>query len=655
MRKRPAPRSRASSLPDAFQLIAHLPAAVYVCEAPSGVIRMYNRRAAELWGREPELGDTDERFCGSFRLFRPDGSFLPHAETPMADVLRHGGHRDEDVIIERPDGTRVTVRVNIAALLDAHGRIVGAVNTFQDITERKHAEEAAAYLAAVVASADDAIISKTLDGFITSWNHGAERMFGYSEAEAIGKSITLIIPPDRIDEEDEILFKLKRGQRTEDFETERLARDGRRIPVSLTVSPVKAADGRIIGASKVARDVSERRRLERERDGLLERERTTRAEAQAASRAKDEFLAMLAHELRNPVGVIVTALAVLEHGQDRGPQHERARHVIQRQAEHLARLLDDLLDVARITGGRIELDRKPVDLRAAIEQVAEVERHRIEGKRQRLVLSLGSGPITVTADPVRLHQVVGNLLNNAWKYTPPGGSIWITLGHEDDDAIVSVKDNGAGIPPGELQSIFGLFAQVDRTLARSEGGLGVGLTLVRQLVELHGGTVEARSEGLGRGAEFVVRLPATRVGTPAGPGPAPPTERVGRRVLVIEDNSDGREMLVTMLRLSGHEVWEAATGVDGLERAVQYRPAVVLLDIGLPDIDGYAVGRELRQRLGASVRLVAVTGYGQPRDRARSEEAGFDAHVLKPVDPAELVDLVQRLSSVERSSRAGGS
>ena len=178
---------------------------------------------------------------------------------------------------------------------------------------------------------------------------------------------------------------------------------------------------------------------------------------------------------------------------------------------------------------------------------------------------------------------------------------------------------------------------------------------MRQLVELHGGTVEARSEGLGRGAEFVVRLPATRVGTPAGPGPAPPTERVGRRVLVIEDNSDGREMLVTMLRLSGHEVWEAATGVDGLERAVQYRPAVVLLDIGLPDIDGYAVGRELRQRLGASVRLVAVTGYGQPRDRARSEDAGFDAHVLKPVDPAELVDLVQRLSSVERSSRAGGS
>lgn len=635
---------QADALPELHQLIAHLPTAVYVCEAPSGVIKMYNRRASELWGREPKLGDTDERFCGSFRLFRPDGSFLPHAETPMADVLRHGGQRDEDVVIERPDGTRVIVRVSIAALCDSRGQVVGAVNAFQDVTERRQAEDAAAYLAAVVDSAEDAIVSKTLDGFITSWNKGAETVFGYSEAEVLGKAITLIIPSDRMEEEEGILARLKRGERIEPFETERIRKDGRRVPISLTVSPVKTSDGRVIGASKVARDISERKRFEREREELHERERSARAEAEAANQAKDEFLAMLAHELRNPVGVIVNALSVLDEDPAPHARHGRARGVIQRQAEHLARLLDDLLDVARITGGHIELEREPVDLGVAIEQVVEVERHRIEEKRQRLIVSAGAGGITVTADPVRLHQMIGNLLNNAWKYTPAGGSIWITLGSEGDDAVVSIKDNGSGIPPDKLESIFALFAQANPSIARVEGGLGIGLTLVKQLAELHGGSVEARSDGLGHGAEFVVRLPATRVTMPSGPSPAAPVERVGRRIVVIEDNSDGREMLVTILRLSGHEVHAAATGAEGIELALQRAPAVVLLDIGLPDINGYEVGRELRHRLGERVRLVALTGYGQPQDRARTQQAGFDAHVVKPVNPAALAELLQRLS-----------
>jgi PAS domain S-box-containing protein len=634
---------QAGALPDSRQLIAHLPIAVYVCEAPSGVIKMYNRRAAELWGREPQLGDTAERFCGAFRLFSPDGSFLPHAETPMADVLRHGGHRDQDVVIERPDGTRVTVRVSIAALHDAHGRIVGAVNAFQDITERKLAEEAAAYLGAIVSSADDAIISKTLDGFITSWNAGAERIFGYPDVEAIGKKITLIIPPERLEEEELILSRLKRGERIEHFETERVAKDGRRIPISLTVSPVKASDGRIIGASKVARDIGERKRFESERDELLRRESSARVQAQRANQAKDEFLAMLAHELRNPVGVIVNALAVLDEARDVHQEHARARRVIRRQAEHLGMLLDDLLDVARITGGHIALEREAVDLGVAIEQAVETERHRVEGKRQHVALSLGGEPVTVVGDPVRLHQIFGNLLNNAWKYTPPGGSIGITLGVEGDEAIVKIKDSGVGIPADKLESIFELFTQANPTLARTEGGLGIGLTLVKQLVELHGGTVEARSEGPGRGAELLVRLPLARATLAPSPPPSVSTQLVSRRVLVIEDNSDGRDMLVTVLRLAGHEVHAAGTGAEGVQLALQHSPAVVLLDIGLPDLNGYEVGRELRQRLGPSVRLVALTGYGQPQDRARTEEAGFDAHVVKPVDPATLTSLLQRL------------
>jgi PAS domain S-box-containing protein len=635
---------QAGALPDSRQLIAHLPIAVYVCEAPSGVITMYNRRAAELWGREPRLGETGERYCGAFRLFSLDGSFLPHAETPMADVLRHGGHRDEDVVIERPDGTRLTVRVSIAALRDAQGRIVGAVNAFQDITERKQAEEAAAYLGAIVASADDAIISKTLDGFVTSWNAGAERLFGYPEVEAIGKKITLIIPPDRVDEEELILTRLRHGERIEHFETERVARDGRRIPISLTVSPVKASDGRIIGASKVARDIGERKRFESERDELLRRESCARVQAQTANQAKDEFLAMLAHELRNPVGVIVNALAVLDEDRDVRPEHAWARRVIRRQAEHLGTLLDDLLDVARITGGHIALEREAVDLGVAIEQALETERHRVEGKRQHVALSLGGEPVTVIGDPVRLHQIFGNLLNNAWKYTPPGGSIGITLGVEGDEAIVKIKDSGVGIPADKLESIFELFTQANPTLARTEGGLGIGLTLVKQLVELHDGTVEARSEGPGRGAELHVRLPIARTTLAPSPAPSVSTQLVSQRVLVIEDNSDGRDMLVTVLRLAGHEVQAAGTGAEGVQLALQHSPAVVLLDIGLPDLNGYEVGRELRQRLGPSVRLVALTGYGQPQDRARTEEAGFDAHVVKPVDPAKLTTLLQRLS-----------
>jgi PAS domain S-box-containing protein len=633
---------QAGALPDSRQLVAHLPIAVYVCEAPSGVIKMYNRRAAELWGREPQLGETHERFCGAFRLFSPDGSFLPHAETPMADVLRHGGHRDEDVVIERPDGTRVTVRVSVAALRDAQGRIVGAINAFQDITERKLAEEAAAYLAAIVASADDAIISKTLEGFITSWNAGAERIFGYPEVEAIGKKITLIIPPDRMEEEELILTRLKHGNRIEHFETERVAKDGRRIPISLTVSPVKASDGRIMGASKVARDISERKRFETEREELLRRESSARVQAQMANQAKDEFLAMLAHELRNPVGVIVNALAVLDEDKDVRQEHARARRVIRRQAEHLTMLLDDLLDVARITSGHIELEREAVDLGVAIEQAVESERHRVEGKRQHVAFSRGAEPVTVTGDPVRLHQIFGNLLNNAWKYTPPGGSIGITLGVEGDEAIVRIKDSGVGIPADKLESIFELFTQANPTLARTEGGLGIGLTLVKQLVELHGGTVEARSEGPGRGAEFLVRLPVARTTMAPSPPPSVPPQLVSQRVLVIEDNSDGRDMLVTVLRLAGHEVHAAATGAEGVQMALQHSPAVVLLDIGLPDLDGYEVGRELRQRLGPSVRLVALTGYGQPQDRARTEEAGFDAHVVKPIDPTRLTTLLQR-------------
>jgi len=497
----------------------------------------------------------------------------------------------------------------------------------------------AAQLAAIVASADDAIVSKTLDGIITSWNRAAERLFGYTEAEVVGKSIKIIIPRERLAEEDEIISRLRRGESIEHFETERQAKDGRLIPISLTVSPI-LRNGRVVGASKIARDVSERKQLEAEREEARRSAQLALAEARLANQAKDEFLAMLAHELRNPVGVIVNALAVLDR-QAAGPQHERARSLIGRQAHHLARLLDDLLDVARIGGGLVELERMPVDLRVIVEQAAESERDRTDAKRQRLIVALGEAPATVMGDPVRLQQIVGNLLNNAWKYTPAGGTIWITLALERDHAVVTITDNGPGIPPDKLETVFDLFVQGNQTLARTEGGLGIGLTLVRQLVELHGGDVRAGRAGPGGGARLTVRLPIARGVTVPSAAPAAAATAPAQRVLVVEDNPDGREMLATVLRMLGHEVFEAATGTEAIDLAVRHVPAVVIIDIGLPDIDGYEVARRLRRRLGARLRLVALSGYGQPQDRARSTEAGFDEHLVKPVDLALLGEVIQ--------------
>ncbi len=503
----------------------------------------------------------------------------------------------------------------------------------------------AARLAAIVANADDAIVSKTLDGFITSWNRGAEMLFGYTEAEVIGKSITIIIPTERLFEEDEIISRLRRGEAIEHFETERRAKDGRLIPISLTVSPIRGSDGRVVGASKIARDVSERKRLEAEREEARRNEQVALAQARLANQAKDEFLAMLAHELRNPVGVIVNALAVLDR-QAAGPQHDRARSLIGRQANHLARLLDDLLDVARIGGRLVELEREPVNLRGAVEQAAEAERPRMEHKRQRLIMSLGPAPATVMGDPVRLQQIFGNLLNNAMKYTPVGGSIWIELRVEDGRAVVTVTDNGPGIPADKLATVFDLFVQANPTLARTEGGLGIGLTLVKELVELHGGDVTAAIAGPLGGTRFTVHLPiATGAATAsASAAPAPPPAARAQRVLVVEDSDDGREMLATLLRMLGHEVFEASTGAAAIEQARRHAPAVVIMDIGLPDIDGYEVARRLRGRMGADVRLVALSGYGQPQDRARSREAGFDEHLVKPVDPATLGEVIQGAS-----------
>jgi CheY-like chemotaxis protein len=315
---------------------------------------------------------------------------------------------------------------------------------------------------------------------------------------------------------------------------------------------------------------------------------------------------------------------------------QKARQIVDRQVVHLTRLLDDLLDVSRITTGRITLRKESVNLATAVANALEASRGLIQERVHSLYVSLPEAPIRVDADPMRLEQIITNLLNNAARYTPPRGHIRVTATRENADAVLRVQDDGVGIPAHLLSRVFDLFAQGERSLARSEGGLGIGLTIVRDLVELHGGAATVASEGPGRGCEFVVRLPLGRgrevrpeAVTQAGVLPA-------LRILVIEDNADSRDMLRSVLELDGHQVVVAADGREGLEVARSARPDVALIDIGLPGLDGYEVGRRIRNDRGVSVRLVALTGYGQAEDRRRSEAAGFDAHLVKPATPEQI-------------------
>ena len=505
-----------------------------------------------------------------------------------------------------------------------------------EVAERKEqqrrAEEAHARLAAIVESSDDAIIGKTLDGIITSWNDGAARIFGYTAEEMIGEPISRLVPPDRQGDLLTILGAVRRGERVDHFETERVRKDGRRIHVSVTVSPIRNTEGCIIGASKVARDVTERRRAEQ---------------------AKDEFLAMLGHELRNPLAAVQSAIIAARLDESR---RERALDIAHRQGAQLRRLVDDLLDVSRVTQGKIALRKERLFLATVVERAVEATRTRIDERGHTLAVALPS-EIKVDADAGRLEQVLVNLIINAAKYTPPGGRIEVIAEALGEEIVLRVRDNGIGISAETLPHVFDLFAQADNSLDRAQGGLGIGLALVRRLVELHGGHVEARSAGCGQGAEFLVRLPV-----PRGPEPrradadevsaAEPQAAPRARVLLVEDNADVADALAMLLELLGHRVEVAHDGIAALEAMHRTRPDLMLVDIGLPGLDGFEVARRVRAAQGdSSMLLVALTGYGRDEDRERTRAAGFDYHLTKPVEVDEVEGLVARLGVAEARPR----
>jgi signal transduction histidine kinase/ActR/RegA family two-component response regulator len=368
-------------------------------------------------------------------------------------------------------------------------------------------------------------------------------------------------------------------------------------------------------------------------------------------RRKDEFLAMLAHELRNPLAPIRNSVEYLRLRERGEPELEWSYDVIDRQVDHLTRLVDDLLDVSRITRGKLEIRRKRVDLSEILKMALETIQPQITRKSQRLHVSLPPGPVPLQADTVRMTQVVLNLLDNAMKFTPEEGSIWLTVEREEEDRLaIRVRDQGRGLEPEDLPQLFQMFYQSRHTRGLSIGGLGIGLALVRRLVEMHGGTVEARSDGLGTGSEFVIRLPTAEKRADAGgagPGaPATASDQPARRILVVDDNRDSAESLALLLRISGHEVLAVHDGLAAVEAVDSWGAEIVLLDIGLPELDGYEVATRIRQRPDSKrIVLIAVTGWGQDSDRRRSREAGFDAHLTKPIENATLQKLLAAVPS----------
>jgi PAS domain S-box-containing protein len=556
-------------------------------------------------------------------------------ENPALRALREGtivGLANHTVLIAR-DGTERPIDESAAPVRDESAAILGAVLVFCDVTKREWADNSRTLLAAIVEASDDAIISKTLDGVVRSWNRGAERLFGYTADEAVGRPINLIIPPERQDEERSILERLRRGERVEHFETVRVAKDGRRIDISLTVSPLFDEDGQVTGASKIARDITERKQSE-----MMLR---------AADRRKDEFLALLAHELRNPLAPLRHGLQVLRlAGGDAGIVTD-VRTMMDRQLEHMVRLIDDLLDIARIGQNKIELKRARVPLAAVINSAVETARPVIEAERHELNISLPSEPLFLDADITRLAQVFSNLLSNSAKYTRPGGKIWLTVERESEDAIVAVRDNGIGIPADALQRVFEMFCQIDRSIERATGGLGIGLALVKGLVEMHGGTVVADSDGLGRGSTFTVRLPTlATIPEPASASLAldvPPIVGNGRRILVADDNRDSAVTLAKLLQLLSNDVRTVHDGVEAVEQAEEFRPEVILMDVGMPGLNGYDATRRIREQpWGRTAIIIALTGWGQEGDRIQSREAGCDGHLVKPVSLAALETILAK-------------
>ncbi len=604
---------------------------------PDGRIMSWNEGAQRIKGYRAE-----EIIGKHFSVFYPKEVLeVGWPATELREAERNGRFEDEGWRV-RKDGTRFWADVVITALRDRDGTLRGFSKITRDLSERREYDERLRHseerLRVLLEGVQDYAISM-LDPFgrVTSWNKGGERIIGYAEAEITGQSFERFYTPEDLaaGRPAEELRRAALERRSEDIGW-RVRKDGVRFWAETTTNPLLDEEGRLLGFAHVMRDRSERKRME-----SLEQE----------GRRLTEFLAMLAHELRNPLAPIRNAVTIMAAHEGLPPQVAWSRDVIGRQTGHLTRLVDDLLDVSRITRGKLRMKTANMDLNGAVERAIESSRPFFDSRRQRLETALAPEPLAVHGDMTRLTQVIVNLLNNAAKYTPEGGCIRVETALAGGECVLRVRDNGVGIAPHLLETVFELFTQGERSLDRSEGGLGIGLTLARRIVNLHGGSIVARSEGAGRGSEFELRLPrfGEALQMPAEPAPHEPSPPARKRsIVVVDDNDDAATSMAMLLRMMGHEVAVEHDGEAALERISTAPPDIVLLDIGLPGMNGYEVASHLRATPeGRDLRIYALTGYGQDEDRRRSEAAGFDGHLVKPVMPAELFALIDRSPPAE--------
>jgi PAS domain S-box-containing protein len=606
-----------------------LPAAIYTTDA-EGRITHFNPACVEFSGRTPVLG-TDS-WCVTWKLYNPDGSPLPHDECPMAVSLKEGrAVRGAEAIAERPDGTRLWFTPYPTPLKDSSGKVIGAINMLVDITDRKLAEQEerrrTMQLAAFMETAAIGLHRVGPDGTILWANQADAGLLGYDLRDYVGRNIAEF----HADQEtiSRMLARLKSGERLVEHEVRLVCRDGS-IKFALVDSSALFEGGEFVHSQCFTTDITDRKRthviLHEQAQQLLD-----------LHRRKDEFIAMLSHELRNPLAPIANAVHLLRL--DRGPQSEVSRHarsIIERQVAQLSRLVDDLLEVSRITSGKIQLRRELVAVDGIIERAVEVCRPLIEQRQHRIRITRSARPQWVFGDPVRLEQVLVNILNNAAKYTDAGGQLAVICELGEGSLHIRVRDNGIGIAPELLPKVFELFIQADRSLDRAQGGLGIGLALVKRLVEMHGGTVEAAST-VGVGTEIVVTLPSAA--PPAALETRRPRDASGHRhrVLVVDDNVDSADSLAMLLQVLGHEVLVANDGVTAISRAQEFKPSIAVLDIGMPGMTGYEIAKRLRASPDlARTTLIAFSGYGQSTDRMMAKDSGFDHHLVKPATVEQI-------------------
>jgi PAS domain S-box-containing protein len=593
---------------------------------PDGVVVSWNI------GAEKVQGYSSREIIGRhFSVFYPPESVATGwPEEELRRAIRFGRLEDEGWRLHK-DGRRFWANVAITPIYDSSGTLTGFAKITRDLTERRAQDEALRaseerFRLLVEAVRDYAIFMIDADGIVRSWNAGAQAIKGYRPAEIIGRHFsTFYTPQDQQAGKPERELRTARAEGSVEDEGWRVRKDGTVFWANVVITAVYGADQKLLGFAKVTRDMTERRRLE---------------ELERSSRRMNEFLAMLAHELRNPLAPIRNAVTVMQLETLPSPALRNCRDIIDRQLTHVTRLVDDLLDVGRMSTGKVKLRLEIIRLGEVVSRSVETARPLLEARHHHFDADLPEQPVYVNGDPTRLAQVLGNLLVNAAKYTPDGGRIVLKVEPMDGFINIYVSDNGRGIAAADLESIFELFRQGPNEIP-SDSGLGIGLTLARSLAELHGGTLEARSPGPGQGSTFVVRLP------PADRAPedtrASTIETEGRRVMVVDDNRDSADSATAILRLLGNAVECVYSGQDALELAHGFRPNVILLDLAMPEMDGFETLRRLRaQPATAQIFAIAMTGFGSQEDRARTTAASFDAHLTKPVELDALVALLNQ-------------